>query len=167
MTNSNTDMIAAFTTRPRTTALRRFAFIATAAAFAMQTPAWAQGAKTAAAPGQAAGSAQVKPTEGQAVAETFTVQFQDTDILQALQMLSMQGRRNIVASKGVAGTVTANLFDVTVMEALDVLLRANDLRMEEAGNFIYVRGMGRHFTQSNEEVEPQLSVGVSQCEGCR
>jgi type II secretory pathway component GspD/PulD (secretin) len=34
--------------------------------------------------------------------------------------------------------VSANLFDVTILEALDVLLRANDLRMEEAGNFIYV-----------------------------
>ena len=38
----------------------------------------------------ATGAAQMKPTEGQPVAETFTVQFQDTDILQALQMLSMQ-----------------------------------------------------------------------------
>lgn len=87
---------------------------------------------------QRASTAEVRPTEGQAVAETFTVQFQDTDILQALQMLAMQGRRNIVASKGVTGAVTANLFDVTVTEALDVLLRANDLRMEESGNFIYV-----------------------------
>ena len=138
MTNFNTDMTAAFTTHPRTIALRRFAFIATAAAFALQTPAWAQDSKPASAADKSAGNAQVKPTEGQAVAETFTVQFQDTDILQALQMLSMQGRRNIVAAKGVSGTVTANLFDVTVMEALDVLLRANDLRMEEAGNFIYV-----------------------------
>jgi type II secretory pathway component GspD/PulD (secretin) len=138
MTNLNTDIIAAHTTHPRTFAFRRFAFIATAAACALQSPAWAQGAKPANPAGNSGGNAAVKPTEGQAVAETFTVQFQDTDILQALQMLSMQGRRNIVASKGVSGTVTANLFDVTVMEALDVLLRANDLRMEEAGNFIYV-----------------------------
>ena len=111
---------------------RRFAFIATLAALA------ATGLAAAQAPASAPASAQVKPAEGQAVAETFTVQFQDTDILQALQMLSMQGRRNIIASKGVTGTVSANLFDVTVMEALDVLMRANDLRMEEAGNFIYV-----------------------------
>jgi len=111
---------------------RRVAFIATLAALA------ATGLAAAQSPASAPAAAQVKPTEGQAVAETFTVQFQDTDILQALQMLSMQGRRNIIASKGVTGTVSANLFDVTVMEALDVLMRANDLRMEEAGNFIYV-----------------------------
>ena len=48
----------------------------------------------------AAGNAQVKPTAGQAAAETFTIQFQDTDILQALQMLSMQwGNWNYICTK--------------------------------------------------------------------
>ncbi|MBI1304049.1 MAG: hypothetical protein GC172_09715 [Phycisphaera sp.] len=83
-------------------------------------------------------AAAVKPETGGGAQETFTVQFAETDILQALQMLAMQGNRNIVPSRGVTGTVSANLFDVTILEALDVLLRANDLRMEEAGNFIYV-----------------------------
>ncbi|MEY3026103.1 MAG: Type secretion system protein precursor [Planctomycetota bacterium] len=86
----------------------------------------------------AAGTAQVKANEAQAAAETFTIQFQDTDILQALQMLSMQGKRNIIASRGVQGKVSANLYDVTLFDALDVIMRANDLRMEESGNFIYV-----------------------------
>ena len=85
-----------------------------------------------------AGVAEVKPSEGDATAETFTVQFQDTDVLQALQMLAMQGRRNIVPSRGVSGTISANLYDVTLAEALEVILRANDYRLEESGNFIYV-----------------------------
>ena len=106
---------------------KRASFIATLAASSL---AFAQ------AP--AAGNAQVKPTEGQAAAETFTIQFQDTEILQALQMLSMQGKRNIIASRGVQGKVSANLYDVTLFDALDVIMRANDLRMEESGNFIYV-----------------------------
>ncbi len=94
--------------------------------------------------GQASGSAAPAPAGDDTKAiqatgkETFGVQFQDTDILQALQMLSIQGQKNIIAGKGVSGTVTANLFDVTVQEALDVILRANDLRYEEVGNFIYV-----------------------------
>jgi type IV pilus assembly protein PilQ len=80
----------------------------------------------------------VRPEKGSGEHETFTVQFQDTNVLQALQMLAMQGNRNIIPSKGVSGTISANLYDVTILEALDVLLRANDLRMEEAGNFIYI-----------------------------
>ena len=53
-------------------------------------------------------------------------------------MLSMQGRRNIIASRGVQGKVSANLYDVGLFDALDVIMRANDLRLEESGNFIYV-----------------------------
>jgi len=70
--------------------------------------------------------------------EMFNVEFADTDVVQALQMLAAQGRRNIVASKDVVGTITATLYDVTVLEALETIVRANDLRYEEVGNFIYV-----------------------------
>lgn len=84
-------------------------------------------------------NAQMQSTSGQAAAaETFTIKFQDTDVLQALQMLSMQARRNIVAGKGVSGTVTANLYDVTVREALEVILRSLDLKADEEGQFIYI-----------------------------
>lgn len=111
---------------------RSTTFIATLAACGVAM------AQSTGKPAESAGSAQVKPTEGNAAGETFTVQFQDTDVLQALQMLSMQGHRNIVASKGITGTVSANLFDVTLSEALEVILRANDFRMEESGNFLYI-----------------------------
>ena len=87
---------------------------------------------------QPAPAPAVRAASSAGAQETFTVQFQDTNVLQALQMLAMQGNRNIIPSKGVTGRITANLYDVTIAEALDVVLRANDLRMEEAGNFIYV-----------------------------
>lgn len=123
MTNSNNNAARrAFFKLTRTAS-----FIATIAA---------SGLALAQAP--AAANAQVKPNAGQSAAETFTIQFQDTDILQALQMLSMQGKRNIIASRGTQGKVSANLYDVTLYDALDVIMRANDLRMEESGNFIYV-----------------------------
>ncbi len=135
MTNTHAT-VNAFSTRRQLVALsHRATFIATLASASV---AFAQAGNAAKAPSSAPAVAQVTPTEGQAVAETFTVQFQDTDVLQALQMLSMQGRRNIIASKGVTGTLSANLFDVTLAEALDVIMRANDFRMEESGNFIYI-----------------------------
>ena len=114
---------------------KQASFIATLAASSI---AFAQAPAAAPAATPASGNAQVKPTAGQAAAESFTIQFQDTDILQALQMLSMQGRRNIIASRGVQGKVSANLYDVGLFDALDVIMRANDLRLEESGNFIYV-----------------------------
>jgi len=67
------------------------------------------------------------------------------DLETLLQMLSMQSQRNIVASKAVSGTVTANFYGVTFEEALRAILDSNDCGWFERGNFIYVH--------TNEELE--------------
>jgi type IV pilus assembly protein PilQ len=69
---------------------------------------------------------------------TVDLAVQDTDLAQVLQMLSIQSRKNIITSKNVSATVTANLYDVTFHEALDAILRVNGYRYIEQGNFIYV-----------------------------
>ena len=43
----------------------------------------------------------------------------ETEVTQVLEMLAIQGRRNIIASNSVAGVVSANLYDVTFNEALE------------------------------------------------
>lgn len=55
-----------------------------------------------------------------------------------LQLLSLEGQRNIIASPNVKGTVTANLYGATFEEALDAVLVMNDAGYRRAGNFIYV-----------------------------
>jgi type IV pilus assembly protein PilQ len=70
------------------------------------------------------------------IVEQFNAQ--DLDINSALHFLSLQSHRNIIASKDVKGTVTANLYNVTFQEALDALLRPNGFDYIEKGNFIYV-----------------------------
>lgn len=85
--------------------------------------------------------------EGVNVSDTGTVDIavQDTDLAQVLQMLSIQTKKNIIASKNVSGTVTANLYNVTFKEALDNILKVNGFTYIEEGNFIYV------YTQSEYE----------------
>ena len=75
----------------------------------------------------------------------FMVNFQNTDLRLALRLLSTQGRRNIVASKSVTGTVTATFYDVTFQEALAAILQAAGFGYLERENFIYV--------YSSEELE--------------
>ncbi|HSV16076.1 MAG TPA: secretin and TonB N-terminal domain-containing protein [Tepidisphaeraceae bacterium] len=60
------------------------------------------------------------------------------DINTALHFLSLQTKRNIIASKNVSGTVTVNLYDVTFAQALEAILRPNGFDYIEKGNFIYV-----------------------------
>jgi len=55
-----------------------------------------------------------------------------------LQLLSLEGQRNIIASPNVKGTVTANLYGATFEEALEAVLAMNDAGYRRVGNFINV-----------------------------
>ncbi len=103
-----------------------------------EVPATASPAPTTASPVDAGLTVedpeQVKPVYG----DTFEVHMQDLDIRRALQLLSSQGGRNIVATKGVNGNVSMDLYDVTFAEAVEALVTSSNLVKEEQGNFIYV-----------------------------
>ncbi|MBL8746563.1 MAG: hypothetical protein JNK58_09445 [Phycisphaerae bacterium] len=70
--------------------------------------------------------------------QTVDMFVQDEDLANVLQMLSLQSHRNIVASKDVSAHVTANLYGVTLYEALDSILHVNGYGYVEKNNFIYV-----------------------------
>ncbi len=80
------------------------------------------------------------PSPGVRVSEQMTVDMHlaDESLANVLQMLAMQCQRNIVASKDVSATVSANLYGVTLYEALDAVLHVNGYGYLERGNFIYV-----------------------------
>ena len=69
---------------------------------------------------------------------TVELHVADLPLSTVLQMLSLESKRNIVASPKLQGKVTANLYDVTFEEALQAVLAANDAGFRKAGNFIYV-----------------------------
>lgn len=69
---------------------------------------------------------------------TVDISVQDTDLVMVLQMLAIESKKNIITSKAVTGTVSANLYDVTFYEALDAILKVNGYTYYEEGNFIYV-----------------------------
>ncbi len=64
--------------------------------------------------------------------------FKDADLRGVLRLLSVEGRRNIVASKDVSGRVTADFYNVTFDEALDAIMRATGYVYEKRGNFYFV-----------------------------
>ncbi len=81
-------------------------------------------------------SPQVSVSDGGSV----EMHVDNADILEVLRMLSVQSQKNIVASKSVSGTVSANLYGVSIHEALDAILHTNGFDYREKGNFIYVYG---------------------------
>ncbi len=90
--------------------------------------------------------------------DTVSLNVQDADLAQVLQLLSIQGRRNIVPSPAVSGKVTANLYDVTFDEALSAILQQNGADYVEKDKFIYVYTQDelRKIQQSNRQVEHQV-----------
>ena len=80
--------------------------------------------------------------EGQAVEmDSFgkvDLAVKDLEIAKVLQLLSIQSQKNIVLSRNVAGTVSADLYGVTFHEALDSILDPNGFGYEEKGNFVFV-----------------------------
>jgi type IV pilus assembly protein PilQ len=107
-------------------------------------------AKDASAKDAAAATTQptTQPSAGKSVsasevavskdAGTVEIHVNDANIVEVLRMLSMQSNTNILPSKDVRGTVTVNLYDMTIKEALDAILKANGFGYKEKGNVIYV-----------------------------
>ena len=62
----------------------------------------------------------------------------NVSITSVLGVLAEKTHKNIVASKSVTGTISANLYNVTLQEALDAILHANGYAYRQKGNFIYV-----------------------------
>lgn len=79
---------------------------------------------------------KVSPNKGSH--ETFSLQIQDAEIMQVLDMLGELSGKNILAEQGVSGTITANLKNVTPAQALEAILRSRDLTSEKEGDFIYI-----------------------------
>jgi|GEM_PF-1942618 len=79
---------------------------------------------------------KVSPNKGSH--ETFSLQIQDAEIIQVLDMLGELSGKNILAGQGVSGTITANLKNVTPAQALEAILRSRDLTSEKEGDFIYI-----------------------------
>jgi type IV pilus assembly protein PilQ len=69
---------------------------------------------------------------------TVDIGVRDEDVRAVLEMLAVQSRKNIIASKGVQGKVSADLFGVTFAEAMDSLLQVNGFGWRQRGNFIFV-----------------------------
>ncbi|MCO6439323.1 MAG: hypothetical protein J5J06_19715 [Phycisphaerae bacterium] len=74
-----------------------------------------------------------------------------------LQLLSVQSRRNIIASPNVKGTVTANLFDVTFDEALEAVLSPNGATYATRGNFVYVYTKSEFEAMNAARTEPPVT----------
>ncbi len=80
----------------------------------------------------------------------------DMPLAEVLQLLSLEGKRNIIASPEVAGTVTANLYGVTFEQALEAILTPNGAGFRKVGPFMYI-----YTLDELEKMESPVGVDLS------
>lgn len=76
------------------------------------------------------------------------VHVRDIEIVALLEMLSYQARVGIVSTASVKGQVSANLYSLSLQDALAAILRPNRFAFRQVGNTIFVG--------TEEEIEAQL-----------
>ena len=82
----------------------------------------------------------------------------DLDLTKVLQLLSIQSQRNIVATRNVAGSISADLYGVDFYDALDAILEPNGFGYMEKGNFIYVYTADELEEQRKKELKPETKI---------
>jgi len=97
--------------------------------------AWSQAAASEAEPGfSPAGDAAPAPAENQYTGERISLDFQNTDLHNAIRIISEVSGRNIVLSDSVGGKVTLKLRDVPWDQVLDIILSSRNLGIEAEGD---------------------------------
>jgi type IV pilus assembly protein PilQ len=121
----------------------------------------ASGAGPSAKPSASAGSAaatappvRAKPKitrvgEGD---DHLTLDFQEADIRDVLEMISTEGQLNILPSNSVKGKVSASLHDVSLETALAAILKSTGYVTRRHGKFIYV-GTAQDFESLEQSLD--------------
>jgi len=68
----------------------------------------------------------------------ISLDLRDMDIIDVLKFIALKGKLNLAISKAISGRVTLTMKDVTIGDALDIILRANNLAFNRRDNIIYV-----------------------------
>lgn len=73
-----------------------------------------------------------------ASSDTLTLSLQDTDIRDAMLMLSKQERLNIFVAEGVDGNVSVNIYNMDTLEAIYAIAESAGFAVEQRQNSIFI-----------------------------
>ncbi len=95
------------------------------------------------APGETAVAASAPPPPVPPAAGRLSMDFKDADINNLLRIIAEVSGMNVVAGGDVTGKVTVRLVNVEWQQALDVILKINNMGYEIDGNIIRVAPLGK------------------------
>jgi type II secretory pathway component GspD/PulD (secretin) len=98
--------------------------------------------------------ADAKPTVRRVAVQRMTVNFRESSIQEAFEVLSRKDRVNIILGKGVTGVVSVNLYNVTVKQAIH--------RVAEAAGYAVENRNGDYFIVERKEAGLEQPGGLTQ-----
>ncbi len=92
------------------------------------------------APAQSMDAGALKPVDARSIARPgkLSFAFRDAPIQEVFEMIARGERVNIVLRKGVNGTVSVNLYDVTLTQAIQIIAEAGGYVVEQPGPKEYI-----------------------------
>ena len=92
--------------------------------------------------------------------DTIELHVKETDLSSVLKLLADQRQLNIVAGKDVTGKVTADLYGVSLDEALYAVLEMNGYGYRREGNFVYIYTKEQLATMTAAEAKTDTRIFV-------
>lgn len=99
-----------------------------------------------------------KDKESKFQGETLSLNFQDIEVRDVLQLLADFTNLNMVASDSVSGSVTLRLINVPWDQALDIILKSKGLAMRKSGNVLMVAPQDEIASREQLELEANKQV---------
>ncbi len=110
-------------------------------------------------------AAAVSIQEG--IEQRIALDLRNMDIVDTLKFLAQKGNINIIASKDVEGRVSLFLKDVTIKDALDIIVLANNLAYEMRGEILYVMTENEYKMLHGENFKDTRRVKIVKLEYAR
>ncbi len=106
----------------------------------------------------------IAPGQPAAVADPFStsvsLDLRDMDIVDVLKFLSLKGHFNVAISKNIQGRVTLVMKEVKIGDALDIILRANDLAYNRVNNIVYVMTAEEYLNTYGKKFNDKTEVKI-------
>ena len=110
------------------------------------------------------GPQEAVPLLGQQPEARISLDLKGMDVVEALKTLAAKGDINLVIGSDVRGRVTMFLKDVSVFDAFEIILVANNLASEKRGDIIYVMPQKEYETLYGERYDDKRQVKMIQLE---
>lgn len=94
------------------------------------------------------------------LSQSVSLDLRDMDIVDVLKFLSLKGKFNIAVSKSIAGRVTLVMKEVTIGDALDIILKANALAYNRVNNIVYIMTAEEYLNSYGKKFDDKTEVQI-------